>query len=574
MSRWNDRARIALTPLRTSLATALFPTLIAIQVHAAPNPDLQTVRTRLDRARAAEDAGRFDEALAAWDSLATANPYDGNLQEGIARARLARHDAPGAVAAWLKARELGSTPRPQADLEIARCWMVGGQPDSAMAWIETALADGYEQRAALYEDGDFSSIRESDRFKRLAGRPVGPAPDRNAAWPGDLDFVVAEIKRLHYVYSKAPLPAPLESDIAALRRDIPKLTDDAVFARFERIMAGLGDGHSVLYPVSDVSGPLQRLPLATYFFADGWYVVGAPPELAGRVGSRIESVGGVPTDVLLARLESYMPRDNDMGMLWTGPLMLSFPAMLGVLGAAPDPKAVAVTLVASDGKNETVTLTPGTAEGHMHVPKLAAPATLGVSPPRWLTRVNDFYWFEDMPDLKALYVQCNQVVDKDDESMRDFALRLRKHIDETHPKHLVIDLRHNNGGNSDRLIPFIRTAVHFETTTPGGRTWVLIGRNTFSAAQVLANNLDRLTNAMFLGEPSGSSPNFVGEDTGLRLPNSGYYGSISSRFHQTWNNDDRPWIAPDFAIPLTSGDYFAGRDPVMEALEDYLRTMP
>jgi hypothetical protein len=111
---------------------------------------------------------------------------------------------------------------------------------------------------------------------------------------------------------------------------------------------------------------------------------------------------------------------------------------------------------------------------------------------------------------------------------------------------------------------------------PGSRPfrWVLAGRNTFSAAQVFANNLDRLTNAVFVGEPTGSRPNFVGEDTALRLPWSGYFGSISSRFHQTFNNDERIWIAPDYPVALFESDYFAGKDPVLDRLEAFIRAAP
>ena len=39
-----------------------------------------------------------------------------------------------------------------------------------------------------------------------------------------------------------------------------------------------------------------------------------------------------------------------------------------------------------------------------------------------------------------------------------------------------------------------------------GRLLVLIGGSTFSAAQTLVNQLERYTDACFVGEPSGSPP--------------------------------------------------------------------
>ena len=46
-----------------------------------------------------------------------------------------------------------------------------------------------------------------------------------------------------------------------------------------------------------------------------------------------------------------------------------------------------------------------------------------------------------------------------------------------------------------------------------GHLFVIIGRRTFSAAQNTVNMIEKNTNATFVGEPTGSRPNFVGEST-------------------------------------------------------------
>ncbi len=76
--------------------------------------------------------------------------------------------------------------------------------------------------------------------------------------------------------------------------------------------------------------------------------------------------------------------------------------------------------------------------------------------------------------------------------------------------------------------------------------FVIIGRETFSAAQDFSNFIERVTNATFVGEPSGSSPIFVGESTAVVLPWSGLSFTISSRYWQdSHDGDDRPFICPD-----------------------------
>ena len=50
-----------------------------------------------------------------------------------------------------------------------------------------------------------------------------------------------------------------------------------------------------------------------------------------------------------------------------------------------------------------------------------------------------------------------------------------------------------------------------------GKFVVIIGRRTFSAAQNLATRLDLKTNAVFVGEATGSKPNHYGETHVARL---------------------------------------------------------
>ena len=90
-----------------------------------------------------------------------------------------------------------------------------------------------------------------------------------------------------------------------------------------------------------------------------------------------------------------------------------------------------------------------------------------------------------------------------------------------------------------------------------------------SAAQLLANALEKHTNAIFVGEPTGSSPNHYGELGQLLLPKTGLTVFYSQLYWQADPRDQRPWIAPDIAAPLTYADLAAGRDPALLAIRTY-----
>ena len=134
-----------------------------------------------------------------------------------------------------------------------------------------------------------------------------------------------------------------------------------------------------------------------------------------------------------------------------------------------------------------------------------------------------------------------------------------------------MDVRRNGGGNSYLYPELLRTAIAFDAR-PGHRTYAIIDRKTYSAAMNFVIDMDRLTNAVFVGEATGGSVEQHGDASLLKLPYSGRNFAISSI---VWNlsspRDDRRWIAPDVPVALTAADYFANRDPALDAVLELIR---
>lgn len=474
-----------------------------------------------------------------------------------------------AAAAYRHAEALGGWTHAETAHEIAGCWARAGKPDSAFAWLERSIALGYEDRPELLEQDDFVSLRSQERFQRDAGVVQKTSGGRDAGWRSDLDYLVQEIKRLHYVYRAAPLPAGFDAGVRELHDRIPTLSDAGVMLAMQQLMAQLGDGHSTLYPVPGTHVTLRQIPLQFRQFADGLFVTDAPEGLEPWIGVRIERVGTSPVDGVLARIAPYVSRDNAQGPVMMAPYFMRFSTLLHELGVIAADSGVPLAGVAPSGQRmegviPAAELAPG---GHPHPAKLGPARFAGAPPaPRYLQRVQEHYWYESSPADSLIYVQFNQVIDMPDTPLRQFALDLRKELDTAPVRTVVVDLRHNNGGNSDLLVALLRTLIRYETNGPRRRLFVLTSPLTFSAAQVFVAQLDRLTNAVFVGEPSGSRPNFVGEDTSLLLPWSGLRGSISSRTHRVSSADERTWIAPEMPVPATGADWLAGRDAAMDAV--------
>lgn len=394
----------------------------------------------------------------------------------------------------------------------------------------------------------------------LPPQSIGPE-DRVDGWTSDLDHLLAAVEREHHTWRGKELPDDLLARADWLREHIPELSDQRMLLELNRLAALVGDGHTSIRPFAS-RFETTALPLRFYFFADGLFVIDASPGHEAWIGSQVLAIGETGADALLARLADYVSRDNVHGTRWTGPTLLRLTGTLEAIAEGIEPTRVPVTLRTLAGEQTVAVFTPAREEPSTNTPKLVASRVPGAPPPPlYLTDVPRSFWFRAL-DERTLYVQFNQFVDSPEGTVAQCAAQLAAAIGEHSPARLVLDVRHNNGGDATLLPPLLRVLREFERRP--GELVVLMGRNTFSAAQIFLALVDRDTGALFAGEPSSSSPNFVGESNPVRLPWSGGSGNISNRYHETIPGDEREFIPADLPLELSSADYFANRDPLLD----------
>jgi hypothetical protein len=191
--------------------------------------------------------------------------------------------------------------------------------------------------------------------------------------------------------------------------------------------------------------------------------------------------------------------------------------------------------------------------------------------PFWLRDANNPYWFDYFAAERVVYCQFNLIQHKEDESLDAFWDRLFAFIATHDVAALILDLRLNNGGNLMLNPMLIHHLIRAGRINEQGRLFTIIGRRTFSAAMHLTAQLAQHTHTLFVGEPTGSRPNFVGEENQFRLPYSGLIVSASNLYQQgsdPW--DQRVWIAPDIGAELSANDMRMDHDPALAAILAYL----
>lgn len=405
-------------------------------------------------------------------------------------------------------------------------------------------------------------LRSDPEFLKLVGRADTAGWTRDQGWTRDVEHLHAEVKRTNPDYHDEPLPAEFTRRYEELKRSVPRLSDEEIYVGMARMLASLHQGHVALF--TPPSG--RQLPLHLYAFPEGIFVVGASEPYADLVGSRLLTVGSVPAEEALRRLAELRSTDGDMQHVWGVADLASVPRLrgLGIIGRT-DSASVVVQRPGGPVRRATLATVAPTRQDMLVPPK-------GVAPPLFLSRLDQRHWERALPEHDALYVQMNNVTDDPDETLAAFGRRLRGVLAEARPGNLIVDLRHNNGGSTSNYPEFLRTVIGF-SQLPGSRVYVLIGRRTFSATANLITDLERLADPVFVGEASSECCHFYGDPAQVVLPYSGIMAELTAVKWNLSRNvfDERREMSPEVPVQLTATDYFAGRDPALDAVFRLIR---
>jgi hypothetical protein len=349
-----------------------------------------------------------------------------------------------------------------------------------------------------------------------------------------------------------------------LKARIGTLSPDQAQVEVMRLMAMISaygrDGHMFSLPI-DESGP-SFLPLRLYEFAEGLFITAAMAPNEDLAGARVTQIGGHPIAQVLAAIEPLVPRDGPATVAAFRPAFLVRAAVLRGLGLA-GPGDVELT-VERDGTEGSVSLTPIGLDAYQEWAGIRGALLLP-------SRVDTPYLDEDatlavnyLADARTLYVRYTAVQSLPDDVLQE----LEDRAADDDVDRVVVDLRQNPGGDNNRYVSLLRLLQSDEINRPG-RLFLITDRQTFSAASNFATEVEQSTDAIFAGEPMGGGLNFwddVSQFSFEHLPVPMRI-AISTRYWQKSTRDDpRLTIEPTIAVPVRAADYFAGRDPTLEAV--------
>ncbi|HEY3750042.1 MAG TPA: hypothetical protein VGL80_12655 [Pseudonocardiaceae bacterium] len=534
-------------------------------------------------ARARARTGDQDWAAAAelWAKVTEVNPVNGDYWARLAEARFGARDHAAARAAYEQVLRLGLRDTEWSDdtpplmpgeiaYRIACCAAAAGEREAAVAALSAALDRGMRDLARVRTEEHWRELLGDQRIRDMVGIIDVDSMARDEGWRYDLAFLAREIKRLAYAPFAIRSEAEFDQVVAQLDAAITGLTDAQIVVGMMKLVRYLDDAHAQVTWPADDKEMSRRLPVDMFWFPEGPYVIGAAADCEHLLGARVDKIGGLTLDEAMAALDPIMTRDNEHWLTLTFPTLVRYPAILDALGIDNT-----LTVQLADGTVDEVRLEATSGEFHWnrYPPGWVALADTvttdgaAVALPLHLRNRELPFWFEYLPADDLVYFQFNAVRDHPAETFAAFCDRLFGFIEDHNAGRLVIDMRWNGGGNTFLTQQLLHHLIASKRLRRRGALFVIIGRLTFSAAQNTVTAIERETSAIFVGEPTGSRPNFIGERIDFELPYSKVRANAADLFWQTsWPDDHRTWIAPDIYAPPTFQAYRRNEDPALDAI--------
>ena len=371
-------------------------------------------------------------------------------------------------------------------------------------------------------------------------------------------------------------------------------------ARFElelaRIVALADNGHTASFP-GPRSRRYNRVAIRLVPFGEDFYVLRARAPLADLLGGRLVAIDDRPVAELRAVSRTLIGgtpawRDRNAGYF------LESPEQMQALGVVAGRDSATYRLALPDGREVTRRLAgePASDRPRANASRWLYPAALEGEGEDWRTLMapdrapwalqepgTPFRWRES-PELGALVIEMRQNNGSEGHPIDAFLRDMTKALRDRHPRHLVLDMRLNGGGDLTTTRDFMESLPELVP----GRIFVLTSPWTFSAAISSVGYLEQAApeRVTIVGEGVGDRLRMWSEGDVVELPNSHAmilnaterhdYMTGCKGYRDCHGNVVRhpiavPDLDPDLAAPWTLEMYRAGRDPAMERVAEALR---
>lgn len=526
-------------------------------------------------ANQAENNKDWNLAVQAYKRITTTNPYNGKYWYQLGWVNYNLKEYAKSTDAYKMAVKTGYLKGP-ALYNIACNYALSNDTKEAITWLKKAssIKHAYNEESLL-TDNDLDNLRNTDAFKKMLPPQLPKNIDRIKGWEWDIKYFDNQMKLSHYNLFHDLSEKEWNDGIKKIKSKLSKIDDNHIIINLMKLASKVKDGHTIVIPAFQGKLAFHQLPIIIKSFKEGDFIVSTSPEMNTYLGGKIVRINQTPVNEIKKRIQTILPSDKGNHELLRsfGNLYMVLPEILYGLDIIDNSEKVSV-YIEKDGKEQEISFQGNYLDFNLGT---ALSAAIDASQanvmdtnnlPLYLKNANEIFWYEFNPITKILYCQINQIRRKNEKDLGSLGKELRNYIDSNDVQALVLDLRLNRGGDGSLNQAFIHEIIKCEKINQKGKLFTIIGSATFSAAMNLTADLEKHTQTIFVGMPTGSSPNHFGDDNMHKLTYSGILFGAANAYWQSKNSYDfRKWIAPDLIAEPTFEAYRQNRDVAMETIE-------
>lgn len=407
--------------------------------------------------------------------------------------------------------------------------------------------------------------------------------ERTKRWIEDIEFLKTELPKKHVDLFFSVPQDEFDNRLTKIISNIDYLADYEITLKLQQVIAKMGDSHTTIdysnsfnnTSISQFERPVIRID----WIKDGYYCF--PPFINKKVGK----INSFEIDQIIDSLSTLVTVDNQSilrksisGLINNVGVMIYFGFIdtldFKYIVETEYGEIIATAEAALDTLKKNDKLRNSGKKEH---------DWFKTPPINQFKRFGYNGYFDDtfLKDDGLYYIQYNKCWSRETEmkygnfikalslpSFKKFSERILETIEKENISKLVFDLRFNRGGSSPQGTELIKKISEIEKINQPGKIFVLIGKHTFSSAILNAMDFKRYTEAIFVGEETGGSPNHYGEVKEFELPNSGLTVSYSTKYFKRTDGGINT-LRPDYIIESSYDDILKGNDPIYDWIMNY-----
>lgn len=385
-------------------------------------------------------------------------------------------------------------------------------------------------------------------------------PDSASSRLQDLEYLCTTLeqkhKNLYFKVSKENFLAEKEKIAASA----PFLSDNDFYYEMKRLIALIGDAHTNINFSDSQHGHLRPLPFAIRKIDRDWYIDMIVKSSEQYLGCQLLAINDVPIQEIYDRAAYIISYENEAMLEKKFASTITFIDALKYLEVADHLDSVRLSLKHMDtGETESVEMP--SYNGKAIFNEEIIPFQNAAVP---TAQTDDIYRSMALGQ-STYFIQYNACKESPDLPMPVFVERVQSDLMGAPYKKVIVDLRYNSGGNSAVLKPLI-DMLRERKNADSIQVYTLIGNHTNSSAILNAVELQKATDCIFVGTPTGGNVNHYGELQSFQLPNFPATVYYSTKYFELVPGYSKDSLYPDIPVTTTYEDILAGTDKEVQTV--------